>query len=279
MASGRGETKSAVLESSALKDVSGTLSLVVEAALVVVNLFPILAVLREKKPKERTVTDELVVALSITDILAVLIPTPVALMSYFDQNWQGGYEACVFFQVSAQCFQTVSVLLLTYMCLDRFLVLRKALYYKATGVFSADKVKFFVLILYGVSLGVGSMPVSGLAPVPSSRNACESWLTAMPATRMQATFYLTVLSLGYVNMLLVILLSLCVISMVWKLKRKMQPLRGRSAASHIPELQIERKTIFEYSWMILTVAALFYLTWFPALVSTHDFTRPYLNFL
>ncbi|XP_064614087.1 prostaglandin E2 receptor EP4 subtype-like [Liolophura sinensis] len=273
MANGRDETKAPVSESSAWQDVSGTLSLIVEAALVVVNLFPILVVLRGKKVKERTVTDELVLALSITDILGVLVPTPIALMSYFDQHWQGGYETCIFFQVTTQCFQTVSILLVTYMCLDRFLVLRKALYYKATGVYSADKVKFFVLILYGVSLVVGSMPVSGLAPVPASRNSCESWITAMPATRMQATFYLTVLSLGYLNMFIVILLNICVISMVWKLKRKMQPLRGRSVANHIPELQIERKTIFEYSWMTLTVAVLFYLTWFPALVSIHSFTN------
>lgn len=251
-----------------LQDVSGTLSIIVEAIMVVVNIFPIVVALRTKRQKDRLVTDELIVALSITDILSVVVPTPFGLVSYFNKTWYGGKPTCEFYQLTMLWFQIVSILIITYMCIDRLLSLRMALYYKVNGLNVVERVKYFVLAIYIFALLIAALPLIGLAPPAMSTSGllCESWITSMPKSGEQSVFYITILVLGYANLLVVLVVNTRVTSMMWKLQRKLQPLANRRQTNVI-QLQTDRKAIVEFTWMIITVTILFYLTWFPTMVS------------
>ncbi|ELT98541.1 hypothetical protein CAPTEDRAFT_205746 [Capitella teleta] len=68
-------------------DVTIPISIALESGLLLANILPICVVLRYKKSKERQATDELIVALSITDILSVLVPSPIGLKPLMDPLW------------------------------------------------------------------------------------------------------------------------------------------------------------------------------------------------
>ena len=247
------------------QDISGIFSIVIEAMMVFGNIFPIVVVCKLKRTKDRTVADELIVALSITDILSVVVPTPLGLISYFSQTWYGGQQTCNFYQLTTLWFQVTSMCLVTYMCIDRLLALKKAMVNKSPPPTSST-VKIIVFCIYIFTLGIVCLPLFGLAPksLSSSGQLCESWIIAEPKEVKQHVFYMIFLGLGYANLTVAICVNFRVIVTLWSYtKRLVNVTMDRRTLGY----QVDRKTVLDFTSMILTVTIVFYLTWLPALVS------------
>ena len=88
-------------------DISDAITMGLEAVLVIINILPFCFVCLVKQ--KRTQTDELIVSLSITDILSVIMPGPLGWISYFTHQWYGGRHSCQFYQVCVMWFQPTSM--------------------------------------------------------------------------------------------------------------------------------------------------------------------------
>ncbi|PVD30002.1 hypothetical protein C0Q70_09263 [Pomacea canaliculata] len=84
-----------------MKDVqvSGVITIILQLCLCLENLLPILLHACWRRPGERTLSDKLVAALCATYVLSAVVPSPLALASYFNGSWYGGAATCECFQV------------------------------------------------------------------------------------------------------------------------------------------------------------------------------------
>lgn len=65
-------------------DVISPIAIAVELTLVLLNVLPVAVVLvYKRRPRSRLAVDELIVALSLTEIAGVLLPAPLGLTAYF----------------------------------------------------------------------------------------------------------------------------------------------------------------------------------------------------
>jgi hypothetical protein len=80
-----------------LRDIAGPLSIEVESLMVIANLIPIATRCKFKHPKKRSTTDELILALDITDNFPVIKPMPFGLTAYIGHMWYGGQHSCHFY--------------------------------------------------------------------------------------------------------------------------------------------------------------------------------------
>ena len=249
------------------QDISGPVTLGFETALVLGNLLPIGVACCTKRGRHRIATDELIIALSITDILSVVVPGPLGWVSYFTHHWYGGEHTCQFYQVSATWFQLTSMCLITFMTFDRWMSLKDALAYKAPSNHNNCRVRISVFLIYIFTLTVSCLPLLGLAPraISHSGKICQSWLLAKPRATLEHVFHFVFLTVGYSNLLTTVLVNLTVMATLWRFQRKFgvkQAERMSSAA-----LQIDRRSVVELTVMILIVTLAFYLAWLPTLVS------------
>lgn len=262
-------TRSPGLHQMAPHDVSGTISVFIELIMVIINLLPIIVVLKWKRGKERLVTDELIVALSIADILSVFVPTPLGLVSYFNKSWQGGKETCEFYQLTTIWFLITSVFLITYMCVDRLMSLRYAIVCKNTTTNVNTKVRLFVLCIFLTTLIVSSLPVMGLGPKPINYldGQCENWITSMPSEPLEHVFYIVIITIGFINLGFTLLSNVWMLFLIWRYKKRLRLEDDLERRAGLVHTRMDGKTVLALSWMIITVAITFYLTWFPSLVS------------
>ena len=249
------------------EDISGPLSIAFEATLVFANIFPIWVVCKYKHPKTRLATDELIMALSITDILSVLIPSPLGLISYFSRGWYGGKPTCDFYQLTIVWFQLTSMCLVTFMCLDRWMSLKDAMVYK-TSTCKHRRTRLAVLAIYIFTLVVSSLPLFGLAPqaLSTSGKLCQAWLVSEPHGAGERVFYFIFLTVGFSNLLVTVIINSTVVATLWQFQKKFgsKPAERMSSAA----MQIDKRTVVELTVMILIVTVVFYLAWLPALVSS-----------
>ncbi len=65
-------------------DVISPVAIVLELVLVLLNVLPVIVVfVYKRRPRSRLAVDELIVALSLTEITGVLLPAPFGLTAYF----------------------------------------------------------------------------------------------------------------------------------------------------------------------------------------------------
>ena len=211
-------------------DIFRPLCFCLEAVIVVINVFPIATVYAWKSCHERLAIDELIVALSITDMLSVLVPSPLSLMSYFTGQWYGGESTCDMFQLTTAWFQGASMTLVTFMCVDRMLALRLATGSKKPCAGSSDRarVRACVLVAYSLSLALAVLPVFGLAPraLSASGRSCQPWLVTNPGTRKEHTYYICFLVAGYMNLLIALTVCGAVLVALWRFCCQLEPTNG-----------------------------------------------------
>ena len=211
--------------------------------------------------------DELIVALSITDILSVLVPSPLGILAYFTHQWHGGAASCHFYQVTGLWFQMASMCLVTLMCVERWLALRLAMAYQLPAR-QHYRGRICIAAIYGITLVVASLPLWGLAPeaLSGSGKVCQAWLTAIPRHSQQHVFYFVFLVLGFINVISAVMVNTSTIVSLWQFQRRFgsKPAERMSNAA----LQIDKRSVLEFTVMVLVVTIIFYLTWMPALVST-----------
>ena len=250
-------------------DVSGPLSIGVEISLVLANIFPILVVCKVRHPKERIPADEVVLALSVTDILSVVVPSPLGLAAYFGQRWYGGERACDFYQVTINWFQLASMCMVTSMCIDRCMALRRTMTFKPQCT-NLAKTRAIIVFIYVFTLFVSCLPLLGLAPVGLSPSGClcRSVLLASSRSKREDIFYIVFLAVGFGNLLLAVVVNSNVLWRLWKFKRQFG---ARSADRRMNNIcaDVDRRTVVEMTVMTLVVTLVFYLAWMPVLVSIY----------
>ena len=261
-------------------DVFMYVTLGAEGLLVLLSLLPILVVLCYKRSSERLSIDRLVVALSVTDILSVIVPAPIGLTSYVRRRWVGGSAACEVYQLSSTCFQLTSMCLITLMCIDRCLTLRTTLLSHHLTPSSSRQPTIiierprcwsptttYVILIYILCLLVSCLPLLGLAPpaYSSSRGTCQSWISAESTQMRTHIFPAVFLTIGFSNLIVTLIVNVFLIKMLWKLSG----LQCWSQLTQKPVLlgsDIAQKSVKEISIMTAAVTAVFYIAWLPALV-------------
>ena len=254
------------------QNISGIVCLVMESMMVVANILPIVVVVWWKRPRERLSTDHIIAALSVTDILSVVIPSPLGLVSYFNRKWYGGYNTCAFYQLTTSWFQLTSLVLVTYMCVDRLRCVIAATSQRLV-LTSNTNVKYNIFVIYLVTLGVSCLPLVHLGPdaLSTSGKLCQSWIIATPKLHKEHTFYITFLSMGLANLLTVIVVNVRVHMVLRMYLSKLKD--GQTAAigddKNITVAAQDRKAVVDCSKMVAMITLVCYLAWLPALVSAY----------
>ena len=246
------------------RDLSGALSLSAEALTLFGNILPVIVVFRIKSRSERTVTDILIGTLALNDIFAVLLPLPVSLPSFIapgpDSVWQGGKAACVFYQFSVYWLQNSAMLLVTAMALERWLAVAVPMRYKNWT--THRRAKMMIVIIFCTTFVVACLPVMGLAPPAVSREGsrfCRSWIATQPEIWYHKVFPIVLITQGWLSMFLVLYLDICLMVRVTRFRRRLKIERS--------EIPSEKRSIREFTVLVVVVAILFYCTWLPVLVS------------
>ncbi|XP_071803747.1 growth hormone secretagogue receptor type 1-like [Asterias amurensis] len=272
-------------------DLSGALSLTVEIVTLFGNIFPTLVAFKLKTKTDRTATDLLIGALAITDMLAVLLPLPVSLPSFIAQDsWTGGKSACLYYQFMVFWLQNSAMLLVTSMALERFLAICLPMRYKRWTTMT--RVKITIASVYIFAFLVSCLPLFGLAPPvilsdedPNSASPmCRSWLSSAPAYWHESIFPMVLVLEGWLTMALVLILNTCIVRRLTRFRRRLEsseetfPMRTKEdpaeASSACPEPRVEvpasstvdRRSLREFSKLVVVVTILFYCTWLPVMV-------------
>lgn len=255
------------------RDWSGFLSLSLEGLTLVGNFFPALVAFRVKRRSERTVTDYLIGALSINDMMAVLLPLPVSLPAFIDpegnDDWKGGKASCVFYQFCIFWLQTAAMLLVTEMAFERYLALAIPLRYKSWR--THRRALGMIGFVYSFTFVVSLMPVAGLAPPAVSKNGgqvCRSWIATQPEKWHQTIFPIFLIIQGWTTMVIVLMLNVNLVCRIRSYSKRMVGIDRNN--------EDERKSIREFTKLVVVIAILFYLTWLPVMVSIYTCTKLYI---
>ncbi len=250
-----------------VSDVSGSVTIGLEVALVLANVFPVWVALSRPSGKCH-VTDELIAALGVTDILSVLVPAPLGWTSYFRRKWTGGNVLCQIQQVAVVWLQLASMGLVTTLCIERWFSLREAMFCKMSAGSRSRRGRVAVAVVYVLSLVVSSLPAFGLAPdaFSASGKLCEAWITRHPDHTKQRVFHVSFLAVGFGNLLVSMVVNAAVSGVLWRFQKKY----GNQCANRMSTaaMQIDSRTVVEFTLMIIMMTVIFYMAWLPVLVST-----------
>ena len=222
-------------------------TIIVDVSMVLLNVFPITMLLC--RPRDGGM-EQLILALSITDVLAVLVPSPLAALiaCISPHEWCHVYQLCVL------CFQLAFMCLLSAMCVERWIAVRHLITSQSSTP-PVCSIHWLILAIYAVSACVASLPLYGLAPPTGVM--CHAWLTSTHArTPQQHVFCFLYLLLAYCNVLIVIMVNVSQIFNICQLQK--------ISAKIVQEM--EKRTMVELSVMVLVVTGLYHLTLIPALV-------------
>ncbi|CAD5122195.1 DgyrCDS10640 [Dimorphilus gyrociliatus] len=217
----------------------------IEASLVLLNILPLLTVLVVKK--ERRSTDELIAALSVNDILGVLLPLPARLTSFIRKEWKGGRIACQLYQLTVHWTQLNGMCLLTLICIDRFLSVRYSIERKTP--YSNGKIRIIAILISFTTLFVSCLPLMGLAPIAFKSKLCRSWLIAEASDNVQRVFYAVFIAVASSNLLVAFACNAKTVKDVYSMKDSLT----------------DQRQVAEFSLLIAVVTIVFYLAWFPVL--------------
>lgn len=247
-------------------DVSGLVTILLEAATFIGNILPALTVFFIKKARNRTVTDYFVGALAVNDLFSVAIPLTLGIPTLLMGHWVGTKVGCQLYQVGIFWFQINAMLLVTSMSLDRYLALIKPVYYRRAVLRKIHRVKVLIGILCCTALIISSMPLMELANngirVPFTYCPC---IFISKASSFQERIYpLFVLILGSSTLITVFVCNFVVIKVLKDFKGRF-PQRSLSFESSCNGRQ-ERPSVVVFSKLVFVLGTLFYLTWTPVMV-------------
>ncbi|KAL5006453.1 hypothetical protein ScPMuIL_015259 [Solemya velum] len=251
------------------QDISGTLSVIVEAIMIVLNILPPVVVFKWKRSRERTGTDEFIVAMCLFDILSVAVPTPLGLVSYFNKSWYGGKSTCEFYQITVIWFHLCSMFIVTCLSLERLMTLKNVIKGEVERRSCTPPcVKVTLLCGSLILLFIALLPVMGLAPSAMSTSGllCESWIVSMPNHVKEHIFYILYLIIGFVNLVIVCASCLTIVRQLCKIKKQAVQTSFQQETQESVNNKLRQKAAMQSSRMVVAVSVLFYFTWFPTLI-------------
>uniref|UniRef100_A0A1I8IIZ2 FH2 domain-containing protein n=1 Tax=Macrostomum lignano TaxID=282301 RepID=A0A1I8IIZ2_9PLAT len=268
-----------------LHHATALLTIGVEALLVLGNLLPPLVVFRAKSSAERTNLDLIVAALSVTDILSVLVPEPPWIVAYFRGTWQRDARACNLHQLTALWFQLASMLIVVLLVLDRARCVRRMLDEPMPlPVDTRNSVLLGCLLLtcYCLTLLTATLPLLGFAPSAVAEKSgpdgelvsgfCVSWLARQPNGFRESVFFVVFASIAGLCLACVLSTNLVIICL-WQRKQTaaQKAAEQDDATASAADLLIEEEQFLEMGRFIETmrvtalISLVFCCTWIPTL--------------
>ena len=241
------------------------LSLGLDVCMLLFNLLPATFLISHRQQRCLPM-DHVILALSITHVLAAIVPSPLLVVT------QHPY-ACYAYQFFVLWFQLVAINLISVLSVERWVALRQVI--SSHGLASGDnetrRFRWVIVVVYILSLFIASLPLYGLAPSISivgqhNASSCEAWVVTSPQRPLEHVFCFLYLVLGYVNVLVVVMVSASQLASVYQYVR----LASVSSKQHVHIVSGgggEKRQTLEFVLMVLAVTTLFHLTWIPALVS------------
>ncbi|XP_076438491.1 uncharacterized protein LOC143277514 [Babylonia areolata] len=257
--------------------VHGVMSLALEVVVCAENLLPLLVLLHWRRPRERSVADKLLAALSAIYILSALVPTPLGLASYFHGAWYGGAATCESFQVTSTWCSLAALAVVTYLAVDLHLTacatrpsrtprgrghtpdtcgaralpsqppsspsletdIRGSPSSSSSGGGGRDLTNIILFFIVIVSVLIASLPVAGYGPEVMSDNVtCHTWLLHTPPPGQRRTYFLAVLTFGFLCLSVVavsVTATLCLLrSLHGKGQQQQQPWEGQPRYTEEP---------------------------------------------
>ncbi|KAL3831796.1 hypothetical protein ACJMK2_023500 [Sinanodonta woodiana] len=251
------------------KDVSGFLTIVIEVAMIIVNIFPIYVGCKYKRRSERSAVDEMIISLSCFTVIMVLLTAPLGLVYYFKSSFGNAYAFCDMFQSSTTCFQFFSLFIITLLCINRFQEGSYAT--KGHNTIRAWSTRTTVLLISFsllISIFIAILPEFGMVPLPDEHSnfTCHLWISNNATSIMQNTYFIAYLIFGYTDLVIVALAVVGIFVEIKKVKLLMYNGVVAGEQDTVFADDLCRRSYIDSSRLAYRMAAVFYLTWVPSLV-------------
>ncbi len=111
--------------------------------------------------------------------------------------------------------------LVTYMCLDRWCILRRVINHRPSS-YNMNKTRGIITGIYFFTFTIAALPMMGLAPQAISNTglSSRSWVILTADNFKEHIFYIVFLVNGYANLLLAIIINVHVIYILISLKQE-----------------------------------------------------------
>ncbi|EDO46179.1 predicted protein [Nematostella vectensis] len=245
-------------------DVSGILTIILEAMTFLCNILPACAVFQPNFSRERTITDCFIGALALNDLVSVAVPLSVGIPTLWRKKWVGSRLSCELYQASTVWFQLNAMMLVTAMSCDRFFSLKPLAYQRDD---KKKRSRLFILIcsISGGALLISLLPILGLGNTGVRKSGlltyCPCILIIKPTSTKENIFPVVLLLLGYSTFISVSFCNFTVLRLLSSFKtrwKRRELIAGRARQ--------DRRDVAACAKLVGVLALLFYLTWTPAMV-------------
>lgn len=253
------------------------------------NFMTIFIMLKFKTIK---IPDLLVIALAVDDLIATLIPMTMSIIAYLrGVNYEMDGHACNFFGVIAAYTRFTAALLVTVISVERYLAVRKPLFYRKHCTPSLFK-KLLVLVFIFNALLAFPPAVDPNTPINEYRGFC-----LFSFTRIYALFIVAYANIQFV---IVLFCFICIVKELYNLHRRRKQMTAQnmynkySTAASRDSVTFTKSTLVskvsdlgqrlkktapaigewlqlsieaQFARMLLVVTILFYINWMPTVVS------------
>lgn len=244
------------------------------------------------KFKTIKIPDLLVIALAIDDLIATLIPMTMSIVAYLSGNdYDMGSAACNFFGIIAAYTRFTAALLVTVISVERYLAVRKPLFYRKHCTPSLFK-KILVLVFLSNAVIAFPPAVDPNTPINEYHGFC---LFSFP--RIYAIF---IVIYANVQFIIVLFCFVCIVKELYNLHQRRKQMTAQnmynkySSAMNRENLSFTRSGLVskvsdlgqrlkktapaigewlqlsveaQFARMLLVVTILFYINWMPTVVS------------
>ena len=254
-----------------VQEAGGVFSILVEILVIAVNALPIIVVTKWKTVRTRSCTDDLIVIISVFDMVCMAIPSPIVHASYFSKHWVGGMMTCGFYQIMTTWLRMCSLFALTTLSVDKSFTTYLFISQKRQSVRAGRfKIILFTFTVVLVCLMISSLPIIGLGPDLHRKVLCVLWTIAKPADLKEYVFIISFISFGICNLICIGISNIYILCKRKKIKDMMY---GRTSSSSQHQfnvrVQLDGTQYLQGGKMVTAMSVVVYITWLPTMVSNN----------
>ncbi|XP_071532216.1 galanin receptor 2a-like isoform X2 [Panulirus ornatus] len=231
--------------------------------------------------KSRNTTNMFLVSLSLADLLMLLLCVPLEIVYFFVVLWDSGGTVCKIANYFMMLSFTSSVLNLTAVSLERFIVIVFPMRSRSLCTMSNCRRSVLFVWVASLLLACPIIKVKDIDEVIFTDPSRTVWVTAYYCKQMESLVFLTyqLLVLFVVPALLMIVFYTAVIRELWRSTKNIKALTNASRRSrtpspggrHVPKKHREKgedvkKARKQVIKMLIVVVLLFLLCWGPRIV-------------
>ena len=252
----------------------GTL-LTIDVFIIILNSLAVMVIMRFQT---KNCIDILVLGLAMTDLTKGLIPVPMSVATYLtDWYMRPKTAACDFFGWIAFTTNSASMLILTIMAIERFVAIAKPFAYRS--LITKRRMEISVLVAVVFSCFISVLPIFGLGRMKSYNKGAYCHFDYTDRSAESEIYSFFILIYGF-SMTFVVLAAYSIVFYKIRdlIKRHKRFAISRSISSNssskrkkIEKGEIDLKVEKMFSYLTLGLMLLFWFSWFPFLVSKHQF--------